>query len=226
MQLSDGINIYPGATFLASTDGSKGFAGGTLIVDAPSTFTRPYALDDFPANTIDVNGQIATCQGALMDASSNGAIAFTGTGGGKLIVAGNNTYTGSRTIKSDNSAWVNVAVNGNISSSSDLAVQYGSILGGVGLLPSTTVVAGAFHSPGNSIGHETVSGNYSLTSGGLILKFQGPQNDKTSVTGNVTAFTGTANLLPRAGGSPWPDFDYQIVAATNDFAGSSNLSIV
>ena len=175
--MSDGINIYPGATFLASTDGSKGFAGGTLIVDAPCTFTRSYTLDDSPANTIDVNGQTATCQGALMEASSNGAIAFTGTGGGKLIVAGNNTYTGSITIKSDNSAWVNVAVNGNISSSSDLAVQYGSILGGVGLLPSTTVVAGAFHSPGNSIGHETVSGNYSLPGGGLILEFQGPQND-------------------------------------------------
>jgi uncharacterized protein with beta-barrel porin domain len=65
-----------------------------------------------------------------------------------------------------------------------------------------------------------------FTPGGILdVEIQGPQNDKVSVTGSVTNFTGTANLIRFGGGSPWPNFDYQLIAASNNFATSSSLTL-
>ena len=102
----------------------------------------------------------------------------------------------------------------------------GFLPGGDGVQPSsrtTTIQSGGHLAPGNSIGQLTL-GSLSF-SGILDAEFQGPQNDKTTVTGSVTNFTGTANLSPYGGGNPWPNFDYQLITATNNFATSSSLTL-
>ena len=98
-------------------------------------------------------------------------------------------------------------------------------MGGNGSLPATTIESGGLLAPGNSIGLLTAS-SLSFGPGGLVdLEIQGPQNDKTTVTGSVTNFTGTANLIAYGGGMPWPNLDYQLITATNTFTTSSSLSL-
>lgn len=81
--------------------------------------------------------------------------------------------------------------------------------------------------PGNSIGTLTINGNYAQLGGNIDAEIQGPQNDRINVTGNVTNFTGTANLIPFGGGSPFPGFVYTIISAPNsvDFATASSLTL-
>jgi len=86
-----------------------------------------------------------------------------------------------------------LSVNGSIASSFGLTVYPDAIIGGNGLLPNTIIQSGAILAPGNSIGQLTApSLNFSGT---LNTEFQGPQNDKTTVTGSVPNFTGSANLF-------------------------------
>lgn len=82
--------------------------------------------------------------------------------------------------------------------------------------------------PGNSIGTLTINGNYAQLGGNIDAEIQGPQNDRIDVTGNVTNFTGTANLIPFGGGSPYPGFVYTIISAPNsvDFAAANSLTLL
>jgi hypothetical protein len=82
--------------------------------------------------------------------------------------------------------------------------------------------------PGNSIGTLSINGNYAQPGGTITAEIQGPQNDRINVTGNVTNFTGTANLIPYGGGSPFPGFVYTILSAPNsvDFATANSLTLV
>jgi uncharacterized protein with beta-barrel porin domain len=154
--------------------------------------------------------------------SGAGPLGFTNTGaGGYIILSGDNTYTGATTVGNG----AKVLVNGSIASSSGLTVASGGTIGGNGFLPSTTINSGGRLAPGNSIGLITAS-SLNFTPGGILDgEIQGPQNDKVNVTGNVTNFTGTANLIPYGGGSPWPNFNYQLVTARNSFATSSSLTL-
>jgi len=92
-------------------------------------------------------------------------------------------------------------------------------------LPATTIQLGGRLAPGNSIALLTLP-SLNFGPGGILdAEIQGPQNDKTTVTGSVTNFTGTANLIPFGGGNPWPSFGYQLITATNNFASSSSLTL-
>jgi len=210
----------------ASSPSSTTFAGGTLIVDAPNDYNTHYGTGT--GGTINQNSYTATFSGVF---SGTGALTFGNSGtGGNIILSGTNTYTGATTVD----AGAKLSVNGSIASSSGLTVNTGGTIGGNGVLPATTLAGAGRLAPGNSIGLLTAASlDFGPVAPGgiLVAEFQGPQNDKTRVipigasTGNVTNFTGTANLSPYGGGNPWPNFDYQLITATNNFATSSSLTL-
>ena len=191
------------------------FAGGTLLVDTPGDYATNYNTGT--GGSIDLNSTTSAFSGVF---SGTGSLTFTNTGtGGNIVLTGANTYTGSTTVANG----ATLSVNGSIASSSSLTINPGATIGGNGFLPNTTIQSGAVLAPGNSIGQITApSLNFSGT---LSSEIQGPQNDKTNVTGNVTNFTGTANLIAYGGGNPWPSFDYQLITASNSFSNSSSLTL-
>lgn len=204
----------------ASSPSSTTFAGGTLIVDAPNDYNTPYGTGT--GGTINQNSYTATFSGVF---SGTGALTFGNSGtGGNIILSGTNTYTGATTVD----AGAKLSVNGSIASSSGLTVNTGSTIGGNGVLPATTLAGAGRLAPGNSIGLLTAASlDFGPVAPGGILdaEIQGPQNDKTTVTGSVTNFTGSTNLIAFGGGTPWPNFDYQLITAANDFTTSSSLTL-
>ena len=200
---------------------STTFAGGTLLVDAPGTYSQNWLLLNVPGNSIDLGGVGSTFSGIF---SGPGGITFINSGqGGRLALSGINTYAGPTTV----AAGANLAVNGSIASSSGLTVLGGGRIGGNGQLPGTTIAPRGFLAPGNSIGTLTVNGDFALQDGIYELELQGPQNDSVAVTGNVTAFSGTVRLLPFGGGSAFPDFTYIGLSApnSNGFANAGSLTL-
>jgi autotransporter-associated beta strand protein len=213
--------ISPGNLANASNPYSTTFAGGTLLVDTPGTYSQNWLLLNVQGNSIDQGGVRSTFSGVF---SGAGGINFINSGqGGRLELSGDNTYTGSTTIHNG----AHVAVNGSIASSSGLTVLGGGKIGGNGQLPGTTIAPRGILAPGNSIGTLTVNGDFAFQDGIYELEVQGPRNDSVAVSGNVTAFDGTVRLLPFGGGTAFPGFTYVALTAPNadGFANSSSLNL-
>ena len=209
----------PLTSFTASEVG-HGLINAGRAVKGPIQFNRPSliaGLDSMfsPIFAVDTKGFDSVWSN---DISGTGG--FSKAGEGILVLTGNNTYTGRTTVSGGL-----LRVDGSIVNSS-LTVQSGGSVGGKGTLPTTVVRSGGVLAPGNSIGTLTVA-NLDINGGTINAEIQGPQNDLINVNGQVTNFTGTANLIPYAGGSPWPNFTYTIVSAPNsaDFATSSSLTL-
>jgi autotransporter-associated beta strand protein len=144
------------------------------------------------------------------------------SGKGTLTMKGSNTYTGNTTV-SDGT----LRIDGSISSSA-LTVEDGGKVQGTGTLGPSVFRAGSVHSPGNSIGIQSFTGNYALSSGAqLLIEVQGPRNDKLSVSGNAL-LDGEVVILPFEGGAPFPFFDYQVINSSSDivFNGSVNQDLL
>ena len=212
------VGIVSGTPAYASSPYSTTFAGGTLVVDQSGTFSTSYNTGT--GGSIQANGLDAVFAGIF---SGAGSLSFVNSGqSGYTSLNGLNTYTGVTTVGSQ----ARLVVNGSIASSSSLSLSSGGSVYGTGSLPQTNLVSGAKIAPGNSIGTITVAG-LDLNGGTIDAEIQGPQNDLISVTGQVTNFNGTGNLISYGGGSPWPNFTYTIVSAPNsaDFATSTSLTL-
>ncbi|UKV15672.1 autotransporter domain-containing protein [Thalassospiraceae bacterium SW-3-3] len=118
----------------------------------------------------------------------SGAGSVTKLGAGTLTLTGTNTYTGTTTV-SDGT----LAVNGSASSSA-FTVQNGATLGGTGTVGATTLQSGGIHAPGNSIGTQTVNGNYTLNSGSILAIEVNSAGDADQVIVNGTVDLGGATL--------------------------------
>ncbi len=214
-------NIIPGRTYLISNPAvPTTFAGGTLTMDVPGTFTQNWTLGTQPTNAIDLAGNSTALSGVFSGAGGNLNI-INSQIGGALSLSGTSTYTGATTVFGG----ANLQVQGSIASSSGLVVQPGGIVGGTGFLPTTTINLGGVISPGSSIGAISVS-NLNLNGGTIQAEIQGPQNDRINVGNGVGSFTGIASLAAYGGGSPWPGFSYVIVAAPNSTSFATPSSLV
>ncbi len=214
--------IVPGAPFLIGDPSiPTTFAGGTLTINIPGTFAQNWTLSTQATNAIDLAGNTAELSGVFSGAG--GPISFINSGiGGSLSLSGVSTYTGPTTVFGG----ANLRVLGSIASSSGLTVQSGGRVSGTGFLPSTAIQPGGIIAPGNSIGVLSVA-NLALNGGTIDAEIQGPQNDRINVAGNVSNFTGVADLSAFGGGGPWPGFSYVIVDAPNStgFATPNSLNL-
>lgn len=204
--------------------------GGQLILNQSGIESQNWSLYANPfgqINRMNAFGNTTALTGVISDAQVGipGNITFDNTAPdpSSINLTNANTYTGSTSVRSN----VNLAVNGSIASSSGLTVESGGTVSGNGFLPATILNPGATIAPGNSIGTLTAA-SLNLGGGTINAEIQGPQNDRINVTGNVTNFTGTANLIPFGGGSPYPGFIYTIISAPNsvDFATANSLTLV
>lgn len=196
------------------------FSGGTLVVNSPGLHAQNWSLGAEATNTVDLAGNSSVFSGSFSDLTPGRPGSITFANPGFLSLTGTSTYTGATTVANG----ATLSVIGSIASSSGLTVQAGGTIGGSGSLPQTNLVAGAQISPGNSIGTITVAG-LRLNGGTINAELQGPQNDKISVIGDVTNVTGRVNLMAYGGGSPWPNFNYKIMTASNGFATSNSLTL-
>jgi outer membrane autotransporter protein len=116
-------------------------------------------------------------------------------GRGTTVLTGNNTYTGNTIVAAGK-----LVVDGSISGS-QTSILNGGTLGGHGILGDTTVFSGGIHAPGNSIGTQTVAGNYVLASGAAFeLEINGAgQGDKVVVSGTVDLTGAVLRVLAEPG---------------------------
>ncbi|WDZ80494.1 autotransporter domain-containing protein (plasmid) [Ensifer adhaerens] len=172
---SGAVTIGTGSTLQLGNGGTTGWIGGS------GNFVGSIAND---GALVYNRSNDVTYAGAV---SGNGTL--TQAGKGKLTLTGVNTFTGATDITSGD-----LVVNGSLANSSLTTIRRGARLGGTGTLGNTTVQAGGVHAPGNSIGTQTIAGNY--TNNG-ILQIEGTPTatDKVIVSGNVDISGATLDLL-------------------------------
>tara|TARA_A100001391_G_scaffold151415_1_gene109000 strand:- start:387 stop:3311 length:2925 start_codon:yes stop_codon:yes gene_type:complete len=178
---------------------------GTLILTGNSTYTGDTTIS---AGTLQIGngGTTGSLTGNIINNASlafnrsndltfANAISGTGSlnklGAGSLTLSGTNTYTGATTVTAGT-----LSVNGSATSSA-FTVQNGGTLGGTGTVGATTVQSGGIHAPGNSIGTQTVNGNYDLSNGGtLVIEVNAAGNaDQVIVNGTVNVGGATLRIL-------------------------------
>ncbi|XSG83243.1 MAG: autotransporter-associated beta strand repeat-containing protein, partial [Methyloligella sp. ZOD6] len=155
--LEQGILSVSSDSNLGGSSGDLTFDGGTLRVTGTS-FTSTARTIVWGArggswDIVDANNTFTVSQ------ALSGSGSLTKLGDGTLNLTGANTYTGRTTINGGT-----LAVNGSITS--DVTVQSGGTLAGIGMISAGVVNRGTV-APGNSIGTLTVTGNY-VGSGGRL----------------------------------------------------------
>jgi outer membrane autotransporter protein len=201
-----GNNTYTGGTYICScttlqlgNGGTSGSIRGDVLNEGTLAFNR---------------SDIYVFSGEITDGGWGGNVVQMGTG--TTVLTANNTYTGTTTVAAGK-----LVVNGSIAGS-DTTVLKGATLGGTGILGNTTIERGGTHAPGNSIGTQTVSGNYVLGAG-AVLEIEvnaAGQSDKLVVTGTVD-LTGSVLHVIGAPGSYDPNGIFLFInngAVTGNFA--------
>lgn len=141
------------------------------------------------------NGRIIAdfTDSTTIGADISGSGSLTKQGSGKLIMTGDNSYTGATTVTLGI-----LQVDGSLAGSGGVLVSGTGILGGIGTLGSAgstvTIATGATHAPGKSIGTQTVAGNY-VNHGTLEIEATPTNADKLVVAGSVDISGATLNLL-------------------------------
>src|SRR6185437_15632670 len=186
--------------------GSNSFSGGTTINSGTLQIGTAAAI--YGANVIN--------NSALVFNNSetngvNGTISGTGTlavlGGATVILAVNDTYTGS-TLVSNGTLLVNDAIG-----TGAVTVNSGGRLGGSGTIGgAVTINNGGVLMPGNPFGASTlltVSSNLTMNSGSVMNFALGANNDRVIVGGDLS-LAGTLNVTNSGafGSGTYPLFTY------------------
>jgi autotransporter-associated beta strand protein/YVTN family beta-propeller protein len=140
-------------SFASLTDAT--FAGLT----GPGTLTLSNSASSAVGLSVGDTNASATFSGTLQGPGSLAKI-----GSGTLLMAGNNTYSGTTAVNQGE-----LVVNGSLVS--PVTVNSGGILGGTGSLSFVTVNAGGQLSPGDAPGIMTLSGNLTLM-GSAVMDYQ------------------------------------------------------
>lgn len=168
------VLIATGSTLQLGDGGATGWIGGTNFV---GTITNNGELIYNRSNDVTFKGPV----------TGSGSIRQVGSG--SLFLTGANTYVGNTDVMSGS-----LVVNGNSTSSVLTSIYSGATLKGTGTVGNTNILVGGIHAPGNSIGTQTISGNYANHG---ILQIEGTpaETDKLIVTGDVDITNATLELL-------------------------------
>lgn len=194
------VNSYQGGTqveagTLRSTIAGGFVSGGAYVVNGGTLDLNGFNLT--ASVLAGQGGQIAVGNATLVvDQAVDTAFAGSVSGSGALIKQG----TGSLMLTGDNSAFTgsisvsNGALRANGSLGASLSIASGATLGGTATVGATTIDAGAVHAPGNSIGTQTVAGNYA-NRGTLQIEATPDDADRVVVTGDVDIAGASLELL-------------------------------
>lgn len=169
------VTIGTGSTLQLGNGGTTGWIGGTG--NFAGSITNNGTLIFNRSNDVSFAGTF----------SGSGALSQVGTG--KLTLTGVNTFTGDTAITSGS-----LVVNGSLATSRLTTIYRGARLGGTGTLGNTTIQSGGVHAPGNSIGTQTIAGNYT-NNGVLQIEGTPASTDKLIVSGAVDISGATLDLL-------------------------------
>ncbi|HWU61785.1 MAG TPA: autotransporter domain-containing protein [Ensifer sp.] len=236
-------NIYNGANlvFDQASDGTfrgvlSGFGqltkqgAGKLSLTGTSAYYGQTTISggSLSVNSDSLGGNIVNNASLIFDQNFNGtfAAAISGSGSvrklgtGKLILSGNNTYTGPTYVTEGT-----LSVNGMLAS--DVLVESGARLGGSGSVNSFVAQAGSFVTPGNSIGTLSVAGNATLSSGStyVVEANAAGASDRVNATGQaIIGPTAAVYATSESGldtGAGFPQSQtYRIVTAAGGISGT------
>jgi outer membrane autotransporter protein len=229
----DGINLYSDSSMLITGTGtvSGGLSGDGVRGNAMhffggnSTLTL-YSGATIVGNVIGVGGQTLRLSGVddgTFDASALGASAqlqvfstLEKTDNTKWTLTGTSTYAGTTEVQAGT-----MALNANMASSA-FTVSSGATLMGTGQTGALTLDSTAIHAPGNSIGTQTVNGNYLLNSGAIlqIEPDDAGASDKVVVVGGTVSLTGAVLQVMAVPGTYSRSTLYRII----DNQGSSGVT--
>lgn len=199
-----------------------GFTNGTMILSGDNTYTGGTFICVCSTLQLGNGGTSGSIRGDVINGGTlafnrSDIYVFTGAiaddvfdpgyvvqmGRGTTVLTATHTYTGDTTVAAGK-----LIVDGSIAGS-HTTVLNGGTLGGHGTLGDTTVRAGGTHAPGNSIGTQTVTGNYVLDAGAILeIEINGAgQSDKIVVSGTVD-LTGAVIRILAAPGSYVPGTSY------------------
>ncbi|TIS49354.1 MAG: autotransporter domain-containing protein [Mesorhizobium sp.] len=136
------------------------------------------------ANTLLLTG---SGSGSFQGDFLNFASAQVDAAGGKWVLGGDATFVNGMEVVSGS-----LAVNGSLTG--NVTVRTGARLGGTGTVGATTIDTGGVHAPGNSIGTQTVAGNY-VNHGTLQIEATPDAADQVKVSGTVEITGATLELL-------------------------------
>jgi autotransporter-associated beta strand protein len=178
-----------------ATAGTVTIAAGGVTANDLAFNTTGYTIT---GDTLTLNGTtptVTTAAGvtALISSQILGNVGLTKEGDGILVLGGANTYTGTTQVNAGT-----LAVNGSLTGSA-VQVADGARLGGIGTISGagTTFANGGIHSPGNSVGVQTVA-DVTYSSGSIFewelgsspaTTGRGTNYDGVNVTGTMTAPT-------------------------------------
>lgn len=133
-----------------------------------------------------------------------GSFGLTKVGTGTLVLSVSNIYTGDTTVSAGT-----LIINGSTSNASAVTVGLNGTLGGTGTVGGNTTISG-IHSPGNSPGIQTFTGNLSYVNGG---------------TPNPTVNWELASNTTTVGANPTANFDQVIVGGNLDFTHTTIINL-
>ena len=182
----------------ATLDMAAGDVGDVVFT---ATGTKTYSLGglrgardlapSYNSRSVGGNGQSTTYSGVL--AGSGG---LTKVGGGRLTLAGANTFSGTTNVQAGD-----LALDGSIVGS--LSVASLASLSGTGTVGGNATISGT-HSPGNSPGAQTFNGNLTYEAGAVV----------------------NWELIANTTGTPGTNYDQIVVPTGNlTFSGSTTLAL-
>jgi T5SS/PEP-CTERM-associated repeat protein len=227
------VSVGSGLVSLADTSGRTGtlnLGNGT----AAGTLSAARITGGNGTAVVNINQSGSYTLGSNM----TGSLSLNHIGTGNTSLAGANTYTGNTTVSAGT-----LNVNGSTSASSSFTVASGATLGGNGTIGGATMIYG-IHSPGNSPGIQTFTGNLTYdTSGGNgpTVNWQLSDNtdsdfsafDQIVVGGNLAFNAATSLVLDFSGygdvdwADPFwtSDQSWVIYDVTGTTTGANNFSI-
>jgi len=204
-----GTNTYTGATHIAEgvlaslggiADGSAltvdGGAQLALLGNETIGSLAGAGNVNFGANGPDLttggNNATTTYAGNFSATPGVSGSAVIKTGTGTMTLTGDSSgFAGSTTVSAGR---LIVGSAGTGSLGGMIEVLSGATLGGTGALGATTIAAGGSHTPGNSIGTQTIDGNY-VNHGTLAIEANATGADSVAVNGAVDIAGATLSLL-------------------------------